>query len=54
MNLYLVRMRENGLKNIEKDARTLKLTDSGWPPTARNPETKLCQLVAKGCQGWLF
>jgi len=31
MNLYLVCMRENGLKNIEMDVRTLKLIDSGWP-----------------------
>jgi len=29
MNLYLVCMRENGLKNIETDVRTLKLSDSG-------------------------
>lgn len=31
MNLYLVCMRENVLKNIEMDVRTLKLIDSGWP-----------------------
>jgi hypothetical protein len=51
--LYLVRMRENGLKNIEMDVRTLKSIDSGWPQLLEIRKQKYANLwpkvVRNGC-----